>query len=114
MDSSISKDWYYTRPWTPWSDHHDTIRMSRRPGRPMNLTLPIQTMDYNFLGSGISLVDFCLLDLVKLIENLFPISDLCGCRYGTAGHNQSLNFSEPEIIGFILFSTSLYEEINPS
>ena len=31
---------------------------------------------------------FCLLDLVKLIENLFPISDRDGYRYGTTGHNQ--------------------------
>ena len=52
------KDWFHTRPWTPSSD---TIRMEWRPDRPMNLTLPIQTMDYNFLDTGTnrgSLVDF--------------------------------------------------------
>ena len=38
--------------------------------------------------TGVVLWTFRLLDLVKLIENLFPISDRGGYRYGTAGHNQ--------------------------
>ena len=60
------KDWFYTRPWTPPSDtwtsgwSGDDVRTDR-----VNLILPIQTMDYNFLDTGTT-PDKSLVDVLSL------------------------------------------------
>jgi len=82
------KDWIHTRPWTPSSD---TIRMEWRPEDRWTWHFRFRLWITTFWILGLPRVvlwTFCLLDLVKLIENFFPLSDRGGYRYGTTGCDQ--------------------------